>query len=268
MAASLTVSGNSVSLPQLADFLQAQEFIYSDELLTAIGGASSGSPTALYTGRGRNQTGKGSTGWRHGFNGQGRNRGNRGGQGRGGLSVRGGGQPRCQTCRSHGHSAIYYFKRYTTQPPAQANLAVPGDDAALTVAGSWFPDTGASAHATPDASMMSQSEKYNDEDVLRVGNGTCLVISRVGSASIPSVSKPLKLSNVLHVPNLSVPLLSVQRFTNENNVFFEFHRNYFVVKDSITRAILLKGSGPLQVDYTDFRSLSRILHLLVPVSLP
>ncbi|XP_019179611.1 PREDICTED: uncharacterized protein LOC109174834 [Ipomoea nil] len=55
MAASLTVNGNPVSLPQLADFLQAQEFIYSDELPIAnVGGAAGGGPpAALYAGRGR-----------------------------------------------------------------------------------------------------------------------------------------------------------------------------------------------------------------------
>ncbi|XP_019196314.1 PREDICTED: uncharacterized protein LOC109190295 [Ipomoea nil] len=207
MAYSLTVSGNPVTLPQLADFLQAQEFIAADDLSPGLTGG--GSPAALYVAQGSNQSG-GGAGGRRGNSGGGRgNRGSRGGQWRGGRGGRGdGGQVRCQICRAHGHSALNCNKRYNSQPAPQANLTVAGDDVASST-GSWFPDTKASAHATPDASMLSQSSEYNGGDVLRVGNGTCLHISHIGSASIPSMSKPLKLSNVLH--------------------------------DSITQAVLLKG---------------------------
>ncbi|XP_019184152.1 PREDICTED: uncharacterized protein LOC109179036 [Ipomoea nil] len=165
MVSSLTASGKPVSLPQLADFLQAQEFIYSGDIPVGLGSASNNSLAALHVNRGGNQSG-GRSGGRRGNSGQGR--GNRGGQWRGGG--RGGGQPRCQICRAHGHSAIYCNKRYTTQPP-QTNLTVTGDETA-SAAGSWFPDTGASAHATSDSSMLSQSSEYNGGDVLRVGNGS------------------------------------------------------------------------------------------------
>ncbi|XP_019158335.1 PREDICTED: uncharacterized protein LOC109155061 [Ipomoea nil] len=96
-------------------------------------------------------------------------------------------------------------------------MAVSGEaptSAASPPAEGWYLDIGATVHATPDAGMMTQSEEYGGPDVLRVGNGACLVISRIGHVSIPSISKPLRLSNILHVPSLSVPLLASDTSSN------------------------------------------------------
>ncbi|XP_019188347.1 PREDICTED: uncharacterized protein LOC109182650 [Ipomoea nil] len=173
MASSLTVTGTPVSISQLSDYLQAQEFIYSDDYPATEGGTA-GSPAAFFAGRGRHQSSD------HGgsSNRGGQNRG-RQGRGRGGGGRGRGRAPRCQICRSHGHTAVYCYKRYTTPPPApQVNLVVAGDDATVPAVGSWFPNTGATAHATPDSAMVSQSEEYTGSDVLRVGNGAGLTVSR------------------------------------------------------------------------------------------
>ncbi|XP_019155725.1 PREDICTED: uncharacterized protein LOC109152480 [Ipomoea nil] len=120
MASSLAVSGTPITLPQLSDYLQAQTFIHSDDFLT---GPGTGAPTAMVATRGR-QNGGGRQNRGGGRPNQWQNRGSgRGGQGRGR-----GGSPRCQICRSHGHTAIYYFRRYSDQPPPpQENIAVPSD---------------------------------------------------------------------------------------------------------------------------------------------
>ncbi|XP_019189980.1 PREDICTED: uncharacterized protein LOC109184433 [Ipomoea nil] len=242
MASSLTAAGNAVTIPQIADFLRAQEFIHADDYPASGDHAT---PTAFYAGKGGNggrnggRHGSGSHNSGRGFGNGGRGRGGSGGRGRNGR----GGVPRCQICRAQGHTAAFCYKRYAPQQSPQANMVVPGEeDAAAQSASGWFPDTGATAHATPDPSMLTQSDEYTGGDVLRVGNGAGLAISRVGHVFIPSVSKPLSLTNVLYVPNLSVPLLSVYRLTNDNRVFVEFHKNCFIVKDSVTRAVLLKGS--------------------------
>ncbi|XP_019152918.1 PREDICTED: uncharacterized protein LOC109149527 [Ipomoea nil] len=235
MASSLTVSGSPVSLSQLADHLQAQEFIHSDDF--AVESSAGGSPSAFFAGHGRNNGDQGSGG-RTASGGRGRHgrgRGNNNGRGRGGT-------PRCQICKSHGHTAVNCFKRYAERPQphaGQANVAVTGEP---QVADAWYPDTGASSHVTPDEQMLHHSEAYTGGDVLKVGNDAGLDISCVGHAVIPSRSKNLQMSNILHVPNLTLPLLSVYRFANENNVFFEFHKDLFLVKDSNTQTALLKGS--------------------------
>jgi hypothetical protein len=49
------------------------------------------------------------------------------------------------------------------------------------------------------------------------------------------------LSNVLHVPHITKPLLSVQKIYRDNNIYFEFHASVFYVKDLTTKAMLLFG---------------------------
>ncbi|MFS7905138.1 putative RNA-directed DNA polymerase [Helianthus anomalus] len=43
------------------------------------------------------------------------------------------------------------------------------------------------------------------------------------------------------LPEIKQKLLSVQKFCHDNNVFFEFHSTFFVVKDKLTRLTLLTG---------------------------
>ncbi|XP_019151008.1 PREDICTED: uncharacterized protein LOC109147806 [Ipomoea nil] len=228
MASALAINGTPVSIPQLADYLQAQQFIHKDDFPAHSPAASARNLSALYAGRGHCQQGDGG--------GRGNQRGGRGGRGRNGGV-------RCQICSKQGHSAAFCYRRYS-EPPPTAHVAVAGGGSAPAsspTVTTWLPDTGASVHATPDSSILTQSEEYHGDDVLRVGDGTGLAISRVGHAAIPSLNKSLQLSKILHVPELSASLLSVNRFTRDNNCYFEFHPNFFVVKDCTTKAVLLKG---------------------------
>jgi len=52
-----------------------------------------------------------------------------------------------------------------------------------------------------------------------------------------------RLSNVLHMPHITKPLLSVQKFFRDNHVYFEFHAFMFYLKDLITKKVLLSGQS-------------------------
>ncbi|XP_019167805.1 PREDICTED: uncharacterized protein LOC109163511 [Ipomoea nil] len=152
MAALLAVTGTLVTIPQLSDFLHAQQFIFADDF-PASDGAAVGSPTAMVASRGRRQNNTGGSGGCHQSN-NGQNRGRNNGRGRGGQGGgRGGRTPRCQICRNYGHIAANCYHRYSGQP--QANMVVAGDDVTTAGSDAWFPDTGASSHATPDPSMIA-----------------------------------------------------------------------------------------------------------------
>ena len=67
-------------------------------------------------------------------------------------------------------------------------------------------------------------------------------ISHIGQASLLAHnSRKLHLLNVLRVPSATRSLLSVPQLTRDNNVFAEFHRFHFYIKDLDTRAVLLRG---------------------------
>jgi hypothetical protein len=66
-------------------------------------------------------------------------------------------------------------------------------------------------------------------------------ICHVGHTTIRTHNRDLVLKNILHVPSSSKNLLSVHKFTYDNNAFFEFHPWYFLLKDQDTKTLLLRG---------------------------
>jgi len=107
----------------------------------------------------------------------------------------------------------------------------------------WFLDIGANQHVTPDLATLTTSEPYLGNDNLHVGDGKGLPISHLGHTKIYTPHRSFTLSNVLHVPAITKPLLSVQKFFLDNNVYFEFHPRVFYVKDLSTNKVLLSGQS-------------------------
>ncbi|GJY11713.1 retrovirus-related pol polyprotein from transposon TNT 1-94, partial [Tanacetum coccineum] len=105
----------------------------------------------------------------------------------------------------------------------------------------WHSDTGAKSHMTFDLEAMDNSEAYYGDDALHVGNGKDLPILHIGSSKVYSPQKMFSFKNILHLPEISHNLLSVQNFCHDNDVFFEFHTSYFFVKDESTHTTLLTG---------------------------
>jgi hypothetical protein len=101
---------------------------------------------------------------------------------------------------------------------ANANLAF--NNASTTTHVTRFPDTGANHHVTLDLVSMTSSEPYLENDHLHVGDGKGLVISNIAHSKIRSPNRMFTLSNILHVPAIQKPLLSIQKICLENNVFF------------------------------------------------
>lgn len=60
---------------------------------------------------------------------------------------------------------------------------------------------------------------------------------------------------ILHVHEITKKLLSLQKLCLNNNVFFEFHSTFFVVKDEFTRTTLL--TSPSEQGFTHFTFLNK-----------
>ena len=61
-----------------------------------------------------------------------------------------------------------------------------------------------------------------------------------GSTTIHKKSHSLKLNNILHIPNIKKKLLSVKKFSKDDNIFWEFHPKFCAMKDLITHPTLIK----------------------------
>ncbi|KAH0655706.1 hypothetical protein KY285_030588 [Solanum tuberosum] len=181
------------------------------------------------------------------YRGRGRNSRGRGGRGGRFLSSRNNSngqpwqpfldsKPRCQICNGTNHLANTCFQRYSHAINPSAYLS---HQAPIPLTQSWFPDTGATNHITSDLSYIHQAEPYKGVDQLQVGNGAGLPIHHTGNSFFHSPNKSFRLTNVLHVPSITKPLLYVQRFAHDNRVFFELYPTYFLVKDQATRKVLL-----------------------------
>nr|KAJ0210497.1 hypothetical protein LSAT_V11C400220110 [Lactuca sativa] len=105
----------------------------------------------------------------------------------------------------------------------------------------WLPDTVSSHHVASNLSSFDKSEAYYGEDNLHVGNGKGLPILHIGSSRFHSSTKTFNLKHILHVPAITQNLLFVQQFCQDNNVYFEFHTTFFLVKDTSTHNILHTG---------------------------
>ncbi|XP_019158229.1 PREDICTED: chromatin target of PRMT1 protein-like [Ipomoea nil] len=140
--------GDPVTLSDLSDYLISQEYI-------CAGDGPVGAPAALTVhrggrgGRGRGRFSRGGSGsGGSGGSGSGSGGRGRGGRGRG----RGRSDVRCQICDKIGHSTVNCWRRYSESSGPQANVAPSGGEGGSVDSHQWFPDTGATNHATPDSS--------------------------------------------------------------------------------------------------------------------
>ena len=73
----------------------------------------------------------------------------------------------------------------------------------------WFLDTRANQHVTPNLATLTNSIPSLGNDHLHVGDDKGLFISHIRHTMLHSPKHTFKLSNVLHVPHVTKPLLSV-----------------------------------------------------------
>lgn len=88
---------------------------------------------------------------------------------------------------------------------------------------SWYLDSGANHHVTPDLSALSIANEYSGTDGLLVGNCKSLPITHYGNSSLSTTKSPLVLRDVLRVSSITKPLLSIQILCRDNNCSVEFH---------------------------------------------
>jgi hypothetical protein len=105
----------------------------------------------------------------------------------------------------------------------------------------WYLDSGATDHITGELEQLTMHERYNGNEQIRAANGAGMDIAHVGQSIIPTPTRPLHLHQVLHVPNAHKQLVSIHHFTLDNNTFIELHPHFFLIKDQVTKRVLLRG---------------------------
>jgi len=140
---------------------------------------------------------------------------------------------RCQICKKLGLSAEFCWQRYTPSSSnnMHANFSslstlnyVPSEASILGAPSNvedplWYPDSGATHHITNSPSIYSDKQSYE-----KINNGKDLCISHIDSAFISYAinNTSFRLNDFLLVPDITKNLLSVSKFSHDNNVFFVF----------------------------------------------
>jgi hypothetical protein len=156
-------------------------------------------------------------------------------------------RPICQLCGKIGHTAPRCYQRpdpalagppSAPYQPAPAYYSYPH----LPTEDNWYLDTGATNHLTNNLQNLNISfEEYSGQDQICIGNGTGLSISHSGSATLSLSRRKFLLNQLLHVPSICKNLLYVRQFAFDNDVFFEFHSSFFIIKDCKTKLPIHHG---------------------------
>jgi hypothetical protein len=105
----------------------------------------------------------------------------------------------------------------------------------------WYLDTGATDHVTEELEKLAMHEKYKGKEQIHSANGAGMRISHIGHSVVNTPSCKLMLKNVLHVPKVYKNRVSVYRLTKDNSIFLKIHPDFFLIKDQVSRKILLSG---------------------------
>ncbi|XP_012857175.1 PREDICTED: uncharacterized protein LOC105976483 [Erythranthe guttata] len=140
----------------------------------------------------------------------------------------------CQICDKPGNTAKTCFKLQSHPAANCATSTTPSN-------GKWLLDSATSHNITSDLANLYIHSEYEGQDEVVLGDGTSLKIAHIGSTTLPSPSHTLTLKETLHLPLIHKNLISVHKFTLDNNVIIEFHPFFYLVKDRRTGAMLMRG---------------------------
>ena len=82
----------------------------------------------------------------------------------------------------------------------------------------WVLDFGASHHVITDLANLELHSLYTTSNNVIIGDGTRLAIQHTGSFTLPTLSRPLLLTNVLHLLLMSKNLISMLALCGTNVV--------------------------------------------------
>ena len=126
---------------------------------------------------------------------------------------------------------------YQDEPPP-ATLAATSSS---KIDPNWYSDTGATDQITSNLDRLAVHECYHGGEQVQVGNGAGLRILHTGHSLINTAACSLALRNIWHVPESFKHLLSVHKFSCDNDVFFKYHSWHFSIKDRRLRKSFLDG---------------------------
>jgi hypothetical protein len=106
---------------------------------------------------------------------------------------------------------------------------------------SWNLDTGATDHVSGELEKLAMHEKYKGKEQIHGTDVAGMRISHISHAVVNTPNYNFIIKDVLHVPKAHKNLVSIYRLTKDNYIFLEIYHGFFLIKDQVSRRILLSG---------------------------
>ena len=94
---------------------------------------------------------------------------------------------------------------------------------------------------TGELVKLTMRDRYQGGDQVHTASGAGMEIEQIGHSIVHAHNRNLHLNNVLYVQQARKSLVSVHKLASDNNVFLEFHPNFFFIKDREMKRVLLQG---------------------------
>ena len=111
----------------------------------------------------------------------------------------------------------------------------------------WYMDSGATDHITGDQGKISDPSLSIPIGSIFVGNGARVKILGSGNSTLPTPTRDLKLNNILYTPHIVKNLISVRKFSIDNDVSIEFDPHGFSVKEYKSGTLLSRHNSSSQL---------------------
>lgn len=151
----------------------------------------------------------------------------------------------CQICGRSSHQALDCFHRmdyaYQGRHPPSEFAAMVSQSNALHEDEGWLADSAVNNHITADLENLNIQQTYNGTEDVAIGNGSALPIAYISSSHFETPNSVVHLKNILHCPKAVANLVSINKFCHDNHCYFKLTDSYFLVKDNLTKEILLQG---------------------------
>lgn len=105
----------------------------------------------------------------------------------------------------------------------------------------WLVYSGATNHMTSDITNLQEVAPYSSSEIVTGAGGEGLAIAHIGNTSLTTQSHQFQLKSMLHVPQLSHYLLSMNQLCRDNKCRCIVDEFSICIQDKATGQMLYQG---------------------------
>lgn len=105
---------------------------------------------------------------------------------------------------------------------------------------SWYADSVANTQITNELGKLNIQQPFQGSETVIVGDRVGLNIQNFGLSIVSSSKSQFLLKDILHCPKALINLISIKKFSSDNDCYFVLTSTFYLVKDNWRKATLLE----------------------------